>query len=175
MDFLGMGWFEIAIVLLVALIVLGPEKLPAYARNIGKFIRQFRKITSGVSKEISRAMDMDDVDEQEDGIKKELKAISKSLEEDAALLRKSLSEEAASIEKVVSESTRDAKESLVKDTSEIARSFSEGAAEAKKEVNEGVSEARKNLGMEEPSSEAVVEYRPPAAPEAESRETVGET
>jgi len=173
MDFLGMGWFEIGVVILVALIVLGPEKLPTYARQASKFIRQFRKITSGVSKEISRAMDMDDIDEQEDGIKKELKAISRSLEEDAALLRKSLSEEAASIEKVVSDTTKEAKESLVKDTSEIARSLSEGAEVARKEVSEGVSEARKNLGMEEPA-EAVVEYRPPAA-EPESRETVGES
>ena len=174
MDFLGMGMFEIGVEILVALIVIGPEKLPACARQASKFIRQFRKITSGVSKEISRAMDMDDVDEQEDGIKKELKAISKSLEEDAALLRKSLSEEAASIEKVVTDTTKEAKESLAKDTSEIARSLSEGAEVAKKEVSEGVDEARKNLGMEGPA-EAVVEYRPPVQPDAESRETVGES
>ena len=161
MDFLGMGWLEIAIVLLVALIVLGPEKLPHYARNIGKYIRQFRKITTGVTKEISKAMDMDEEDEADDGIKKELRAISKSLEEDAAELRKSLTEEASAIEKTVSESTREAKESLTKSSEEIARGISEDVSLTKQEVSAGLSEAKKNLGVEEASPEAVVEYRPP--------------
>ena len=161
MDFLGMGALEIGVVLLVALIILGPEKLPAYARKASKFIRQFRKITSGVSKELSKAMDMDLEDEADEGIKKELKAISKSLEEDAAELRRSLSEEAQAIEKTVTETTKDAKESLTRDTQEIARSLAEDASLAKKEVAEGVSEARKSLGVEEASAEAVVEYVPP--------------
>jgi Tat protein translocase TatB subunit len=165
MDFLGMGWFEIGVVLLVALIILGPEKLPAYARKASKFIRQFRKITSGVSKEISKAMDMDNLeDEADEGIKKELKAISKSLEEDAAELRKSLSDEAQAIEKTVTETTKEAKESLAKDTADIARSLTEDVSSARKEVAEGVSEARKNLGVEEASAEAVVEYKPPPEP-----------
>ncbi len=170
MDFLGMGWFEIAIVLLVALIVLGPEKLPHYARNIGKFIRQFRKITTGVSKEITKAMDFDEEDEAEEGIKKELRDITTSLEEDAAELRRSLSEEAESISKTVSESTKEAKESLAKDTAEIARSIAEDTSLTKKEVAEGLSEAKKSLGMEE-SAEAVVEYRPPAEVASSESET----
>jgi Tat protein translocase TatB subunit len=162
MDFLGMGWFEIGIVLLVALIVLGPEKLPTYARKAAKFIRQFRKITSGVTKEISKAMDMNDLeDEADEGIKKELKAITRSLEEDAAELRKSLSEEARAIEKTVTETTREAKESLSRDTEEIARSINGNVSQAKKEVSEGVNEARKNLGVEAAPADAVVEYRPP--------------
>jgi len=164
MDFLGMGWFEILIVALVALLVLGPEKLPGYARQIGKFIRQFRKVTSGVSREITKAMDMDEVDENEEGIKKELKAISKSLEEDAAELRRSLSEEAASIEKTISDTTKEAKESLSKEGAEIARSLKEDALSARKEVDEGLGEAKKNLGLEEPSPETVVEYKPPPVP-----------
>ena len=163
MEFLGMGWFEILVVALVALIVLGPERLPAYARKAGKFIRQFRKITSGVSKEITKAMDMDDVDDEaEDGIKKELKAISRSLEEDAAELRRSLTEEAASIEKTVTETTREVSESLAKESSEIASSLKADARAAGKDVAEGLTEARKSLGMEEASSpEAVVAYTPP--------------
>lgn len=168
MDFLGMGFLEIAIIVLVALIVLGPEKLPSYARNAGKFIRQFRKITSGVTKEISKAMDMDEEDEAEEGIKKELKAISRSLEEDAAELRRSLAEEAEAIEKAVTESTKEARESLAKDTREIASSLSDDVSTARKEVAEGVSEARKSLGVEDASPDAVVEYRPPVEVRSES-------
>ena len=162
MDFLGMGWFEILIVALVALIVLGPDRLPGYARNIGKFIRQFRKITSGVGKEISKAMDLDEVDEADEGIKKDLKAISKSLEEDAAELRKSLTQEAEAIQKTVADSTKEASEALAKDSAEISKSLAEDAKTVKQEVTESVAEARQNLGVagNEPR-EAVVAYTPP--------------
>jgi Tat protein translocase TatB subunit len=169
MDFLGMGWFEILVVALVALIVLGPERLPGYARKAGKFIRQFRKITSGVSKEISRAMDMDDFDENEDSIKKDLKAISKSLEEDAAELRRSLTEEARSIEKTVTEGAREASDTLNRETGEIARSIASDAGKAKKEVKASVDRAKQDLGLEAEQSapspsaspEQVVAYTPP--------------
>lgn len=162
MDFLGMGWFEILIVALVALIVLGPDRLPGYARNIGKFIRQFRKITSGVSKEISKAMDLDEVDEADEGIKKDLKAISKSLEEDAAELRKSLTEEAKAIQKTVAESTKEASETLAKESAAISKSLAENARTVKQEVAESVAEARQNLGVTgSEKREAVVAYTPP--------------
>ncbi len=166
MDFLGMGWLEIFIVALVALIVLGPDKLPGYARKIGKFIRQFRKITSGVSKEISKAMDLDEVDEADEGIKKDLKAISKSLEEDAAELRKSLTEEAKAIQKTVADSTKEASETLAKESAAISKSLAENAKAAKQEVAESVAEARQNLGMTGSSAphDEVVPYAPPPQP-----------
>ena len=180
-----MGWFEILVVALVALIVLGPERLPGYARKAGKFIRQFRKITSGVSKEISRAMDMDDFDENEDSIKKDLKAISRSLEEDAAELRRSLTEEAKSIEKTVTEGAKEASDTLNRETEEIARSISEDAGKAGKEVKASVARAKQDLGLEPESASAppaaspeqVVAYTPPPVPEEQGlpeEQVVGE-
>src|SRR5688572_16610787 len=41
----GLGFWEIAIILGVALIVLGPSKLPELARGLGKGLREFRKAT----------------------------------------------------------------------------------------------------------------------------------
>jgi len=41
----GLGWTEMAIILGIALIVLGPTKLPELARSLGKGIREFRKAT----------------------------------------------------------------------------------------------------------------------------------
>lgn len=41
----GLGFGEIAIILVVALIVLGPSKLPELARGLGKGLREFRKAT----------------------------------------------------------------------------------------------------------------------------------
>ncbi len=37
------GVLEIAVVLVIALIVLGPKRLPDMARNLGRGIREFRE------------------------------------------------------------------------------------------------------------------------------------
>jgi sec-independent protein translocase protein TatB len=47
---LGMG--EITVILLLALIFLGPKKLPELASGLGKFIREIRKTTADVKNEI---------------------------------------------------------------------------------------------------------------------------
>jgi sec-independent protein translocase protein TatB len=54
----GLSFWEIAIIMVIALVVLGPSKLPEIARNLGKGLREFRKATedfkSTVSDEMSR-------------------------------------------------------------------------------------------------------------------------
>ena len=42
----GLGFGEIILVLVVALLVLGPEKLPALAKTLGKGMREFRRAAS---------------------------------------------------------------------------------------------------------------------------------
>lgn len=42
----GMSMTEILFVLAIALIILGPEKLPKLARQVGGWVREFRKITT---------------------------------------------------------------------------------------------------------------------------------
>ncbi len=44
----GLSGTEILIICLVALLVLGPTKLPDLARTIGKGLREFRRATNGV-------------------------------------------------------------------------------------------------------------------------------
>jgi sec-independent protein translocase protein TatA len=53
----NIGPWELALILLVALIVVGPGKLPELAKSIGKGINEFKKVTSGYKKELQDAMD----------------------------------------------------------------------------------------------------------------------
>ena len=53
----NLGWAEIAVIVVVALVVLGPEKLPGAARQIGNVIRQLRKISTGFQQELQNALD----------------------------------------------------------------------------------------------------------------------
>jgi sec-independent protein translocase protein TatA len=47
----NVGPFELAIVLIIALIVFGPKRLPELGRSLGKGIREFRGSVSGESHE----------------------------------------------------------------------------------------------------------------------------
>ena len=53
----NLGWAEIAVIAVVALVVLGPDKLPGAARQIGNVIRQLRKISTGFQQELQNALD----------------------------------------------------------------------------------------------------------------------
>ncbi len=53
----NIGPWELALILLVALIVVGPGKLPEVARSIGKGINEFKKVAGGYKKEFQDAMD----------------------------------------------------------------------------------------------------------------------
>jgi Tat protein translocase TatB subunit len=59
MEFLDMGFFEILVVLVVALLVVGPDKLPEYARKFGKIVRDLRKMTKNLTGEMGKALDLE--------------------------------------------------------------------------------------------------------------------
>lgn len=50
----NVGPFELAIVVIIALIVFGPKRLPELGRSLGKGIREFRGSVSGESHEPER-------------------------------------------------------------------------------------------------------------------------
>mgnify|MGYP003694619131 CR=1 FL=1 len=50
----NLGAGEIAVILVVALLLLGPNKLPELARGIGKFMREFRRQTDDVRGMVER-------------------------------------------------------------------------------------------------------------------------
>src|SRR6516225_6422857 len=50
----NLGAGEIAVIMIVALLLLGPDKLPELARGIGKFMREFRRQTDDVRGMVER-------------------------------------------------------------------------------------------------------------------------
>lgn len=49
--------FEIAIVLAIALVVLGPERLPEVLRTVGKILRELRAASNTVMRELSDVLE----------------------------------------------------------------------------------------------------------------------
>jgi TatA/E family protein of Tat protein translocase len=51
----GLGFGELLIILIMALLFVGPKKLPELARGLGKAIGEFQKATKAFSQEIAQA------------------------------------------------------------------------------------------------------------------------
>ena len=52
----NVGGPEVLIILVVALVVLGPTKLPEAARQVGKAVTELRRMSSGFSAELRDAL-----------------------------------------------------------------------------------------------------------------------
>jgi TatA/E family protein of Tat protein translocase len=59
MNFLGMGPMELMVILVLALIVFGPGKLPEIAGQVGRAVRDFRRTTSELSSEFNRTLSLE--------------------------------------------------------------------------------------------------------------------
>jgi sec-independent protein translocase protein TatA len=55
----SIGFGEILVILLIALIVFGPTRLPEMGRTIGKSLREFRRTASDLRAEIESDLDDD--------------------------------------------------------------------------------------------------------------------
>lgn len=51
----GIGPTELLVILVVALLVLGPKRLPELARSLGKGLAEFRRATADVTAELDEA------------------------------------------------------------------------------------------------------------------------
>lgn len=56
----GLGGPEMVMIFLIVLLLFGGQKLPEFARGIGKTMREFKKAASGVEDEFRRALEEDE-------------------------------------------------------------------------------------------------------------------
>jgi sec-independent protein translocase protein TatA len=60
----NVGPAEIIVILLIALVVFGPKRLPEIGKTIGKGLREFRQATQDVKDELSFNLSDDEDDEE---------------------------------------------------------------------------------------------------------------
>lgn len=56
----NLGWPELLMIMVFALVVFGPKRLPDIARQIGKAIREVRKVSGQFQDEIRTGLALDD-------------------------------------------------------------------------------------------------------------------
>ncbi|MDP2853074.1 MAG: twin-arginine translocase TatA/TatE family subunit [Smithellaceae bacterium] len=77
----GIGVQELIIIAIIALLIVGPKKLPDLAKTLGKGFRDFKNATDGVTEDLKDALKEEDKPKPDDGLKDSL-LLKKSEPED---------------------------------------------------------------------------------------------
>ena len=64
MDFMAVGTSEILMILLVALIVVGPSKIVELGRTLGRIMRTIRKASYDLTSTVTRELELEDKKKQ---------------------------------------------------------------------------------------------------------------
>jgi len=91
---IDLGISKLALIGAVALVVIGPEKLPKVARTVGTLIGKAQRYVSDVKAEVNRAMELD-----------ELKKMKESMESAAQTVQQSFNDTTHAFEKDWREAT----------------------------------------------------------------------
>lgn len=76
---LGIGWGEMLVISVVALIVVGPKDLPMMLRNLGKMMGTVRKMGNEFRRELDKAIAADEIREAKKAISDPLKQTSSEI------------------------------------------------------------------------------------------------
>ena len=74
------GYWEIVVIFVITLIVVGPEKMPALARKAGLYVGKFKKFVSKIQNDINNEIKSEELKEQL-SIKDEESSLSQTVEE----------------------------------------------------------------------------------------------
>lgn len=130
------GFWELAIIGIVALVIVGPERLPGLARTAGLWVGKARRMMSDVKRDIDRELKASEMSE--------LSSIKKDIDQASEEVRKAT-------ESVKEESGVDEVQSSLKQT------FKD-AAPIKQELDE-LDQAAKQFSDEQENSQAVEEQK----------------
>ena len=106
---LKLGFWEIMVILVVALLVIGPDKLPYYTKKLGLALKEFRKVSADVTKEVRESV-IDPLEEAQ----KPLREAIEPLEE----LKKDIEGNFSSVEKDFKNLGKSKKDSSAKKSAE---------------------------------------------------------
>lgn len=98
------GFWELTLVAVIALIVLGPERLPVVARTAGRWIGRARVYARGLTSELEREVDVrgfrDEVNRARDSVESEARRTADEIKTDTSAVTEPLRDSVADINAV---------------------------------------------------------------------------
>jgi sec-independent protein translocase protein TatB len=89
------GVTKLAIVGGIALIVIGPEKLPGLARTFGTLLGRARRYVADVKEEVNRSMDLDELRKAQASFQDAAQAVQSSIDQSTTAIENSIAQASA--------------------------------------------------------------------------------
>lgn len=89
---IDLGISKLAMIGAVALIVIGPEKLPRVARTVGMLLGKAQRYVNDVKSEVNRSMDLDELRKMKDTVQEAARDVEQSIHAGASDFEKQFSE-----------------------------------------------------------------------------------
>lgn len=89
---IDLGISKIALIGAVALIVIGPEKLPRLARTVGTLLGKAQRYVADVKQEVNRSMELDELKKMKDSVEGAAREVEQSIQTNASDFEKSWSD-----------------------------------------------------------------------------------
>ncbi|MDE2416626.1 MAG: Sec-independent protein translocase subunit TatB [Burkholderiales bacterium] len=89
---IDLGISKMALIGAVALIVIGPEKLPRVARTVGTLLGKAQRYVADVKAEVSRSMELDELKKMRDSVESAAKDVESSIQTQASDFERSWAE-----------------------------------------------------------------------------------
>ena len=89
---IDLGISKLALIGAVALIVIGPEKLPRVARTVGMLLGKAQRYVNDVKAEVNRSMDLDELRKMKDAVQEAARDVEQSIHTGASDFEKQFSE-----------------------------------------------------------------------------------
>ncbi len=86
---IDLGIAKMALIGVVALIVIGPEKLPRVARTVGALLGKAQRYVSDVKAEVSRSIELDELKKMRESVTDAAKDVENSIQSNASEFEKS--------------------------------------------------------------------------------------
>lgn len=80
---LDIGVTKLAIIGGIALVVIGPERLPAVAKTLGTLLGRARRYVSDVKAEVNRSMELDELKKMRDSVESAARDVEQSIQTSA--------------------------------------------------------------------------------------------
>jgi sec-independent protein translocase protein TatB len=89
---IDLGLSKMALIGAVALIVIGPEKLPRVARTVGTLLGKAQRYVADVKQEVSRSMELDELKKMKDSVETAARDVESTIQTNASDFEKSWGE-----------------------------------------------------------------------------------
>ena len=89
---LDIGVTKLAIIGGIALVVIGPEKLPGLARTLGTLLGRAQRYVAEVKSEVSRSMELDELKKMKDSMESAARDVESTIQTSASDFEKSWAE-----------------------------------------------------------------------------------